>query len=164
MILREPARTDTITRRRAPDITVQPMDRSDLDVIIEIENRCFGSPWPAAAFRSAIEDASIDARTAKNDNRIVGYVVACRFGRRLLIANAAVNPGYRRRGIGRHLLRGALSRGFECGTRQAMLDVRQSNLAAITLYRDLGFEIAGVKRNYYSTPNEDAFSMTKRLG
>jgi ribosomal-protein-alanine N-acetyltransferase len=37
------------------------------------------------------------------------------------------------------------------------LEVRQSNTAALTLYKKLGFEVLGTRKNYYTKPEEDAF-------
>ncbi|MCX8062106.1 MAG: GNAT family N-acetyltransferase [Anaerolineales bacterium] len=56
-----------------------------------------------------------------------------------LIANVAVHPDFRRRGIARWLTERALDYIRERGGRQAWLNVREDNQAAIALYRELGF-------------------------
>ena len=43
----------------------------------------------------------------------------------------------------------------------ALLEVRESNQAAIELYRSLGFVAVGTRRNYYSQPLEDALLLRK---
>ena len=43
------------------------------------------------------------------------------------------------------------------------LEVRQSNLAAISLYDDFGYKKEGVRKNFYREPTEDAIIMTKRF-
>ena len=54
------------------------------------------------------------------------------------------------------LLRFVLRFAAGLGARRATLEVRRSNTAAKKLYERLGFETVGVRRNYYSTPVEDA--------
>ena len=43
------------------------------------------------------------------------------------------------------------------------LEVRQSNAPARALYEKLGYVQAGLRRNYYENPREDAVIMTKTL-
>jgi ribosomal-protein-alanine N-acetyltransferase len=47
------------------------------------------------------------------------------------------------------------------GVDRATLEVRRSNLPAISLYERMGFELAGVRRNYYTNPDEDALILWK---
>ena len=74
----------------------------------------------------------------------------------LHILDFAVLPERRRQGLGRRLLRRVLELGARRGARVALLEVRSSNQAALGLYRSAGFEVAGVRRGYYSNPSEDA--------
>ncbi len=77
--------------------------------------------------------------------RIVGNVsvLPTRLFGRFAIANVAVHPDYRRRGIARHLMEAALDMLEKHGGRVVMLQVRHDNDAAIRLYRSLGFGIVG---------------------
>jgi ribosomal protein S18 acetylase RimI-like enzyme len=90
--------------------------------------------------------------------------------------NIAVDPGWRRRGIGRRLLEEGLlwdaglfserlspHRAASEDAPAMWLEVRAGNLAAIELYRSAGFQIAGVRHEYYSQPLEDAVRMRKPL-
>lgn len=79
------------------------------------------------------------------------------------IVNVATHPDHRRRGAGRMLMEAieadARARSFTL----LSLEVRVSNEAAIGLYRAYGFEIAGVRKGFYSAPREDAYVMLKNL-
>ena len=44
------------------------------------------------------------------------------------------------------------------------LEVRVSNVAAISLYKKYGFIIANIRKSYYSDNHEDAYLMIKPLG
>ena len=59
-------------------------------------------------------------------------------------------------GVGRALLEFVLRLGAGLGARRATLEVRRSNAAALKLYERLGFSVAGVRKNYYANPVEDA--------
>lgn len=71
------------------------------------------------------------------------------------ILNIAVHPAYRRRGLGKKLMETELARSKGAW----FLEVRESNAAAIALYRSMGFEIAGRRPDYYRTPTEAAIVM-----
>ena len=79
------------------------------------------------------------------------------------IANIAVDPLFRRQGIGSALLDDAADFARQAGLAFLTLEVRQSNLGAQALYRRHGFCPAGVRKNYYRDPVEDAILMTWKL-
>jgi [ribosomal protein S18]-alanine N-acetyltransferase len=87
---------------------------------------------------------------------VAGFLVARTVapGERELL-NLGVARGWRRRGVARGLLDVLLqsSSGF------IFLEVRESNIAARTLYNSLGFHEVSVRRNYYSDPLEAAIVM-----
>lgn len=79
----------------------------------------------------------------EEEGRVVGNLSIFPFqtphGVEYLIANVAVHPDFRRRGIARLLTERALDYIRERGGHRAWLNVRQDNLAAVSLYRQLGF-------------------------
>ena len=78
--------------------------------------------------------------------------------------NLAVAPEWRRRGLGRFLLRLARDLGARRGAREAWLEVRSGNRPALALYESLGFAEAGRRQGYYSRPREDALLLRASLG
>ncbi len=60
--------------------------------------------------------------------------------RRYLIANVAVHPDFRRRGIGKLLTEQGIAYARAKGMPEVWLHVREENVPAITLYENLGFE------------------------
>jgi ribosomal-protein-alanine N-acetyltransferase len=67
----------------------------------------------------------------------------------------------RRTGVATQLLSHVLREGVVAGARRATLEVRRSNDAARLLYERFGFEIAAVRPNYYSKPEEDALVLSR---
>jgi ribosomal-protein-alanine N-acetyltransferase len=74
----------------------------------------------------------------------------------LHINNLAVAPAYRRARAATELLTRVLEDGAKLGAKRATLEVRRSNESAQQLYERFGFSVAGVRRDYYSNPVEDA--------
>jgi [ribosomal protein S18]-alanine N-acetyltransferase len=76
------------------------------------------------------------------------------------ITTIAVHPAHRGLGVGELLLNSLVGIGYEIGARHMTLEVRVSNTIAQNLYRKYGFEVAGLRRRYYSDNDEDAYIMT----
>jgi len=75
----------------------------------------------------------------------------------------AVRPECRGRGLAARLLEHVMTDAVGRGAQRVTLEVRRSNLAALNLYEKLGFRVAGVRRNYYSEPVEDALVLWRRM-
>ena len=76
------------------------------------------------------------------------------------VDNIAVFPEFRGHGVGRTLMAVLIEKARENGGVFITLEVRASNLPAIAMYRSLGFTEAGVRRNFYTEPREDALIFT----
>ena len=126
--------------------------------VAEIERACFSNPWDEAALKVELNNDCSHLYVAVDGGRVIGYaVVYCVCGE-ADIARIAVLDAYRRKGIATKLL----LKSFEDNKAECVfLDVRESNTAAIKLYRSLGFEEIGIRRNYYSDPTENAVLMKR---
>jgi ribosomal-protein-alanine acetyltransferase len=88
---------------------------------------------------------------------VVGFVTWRELGNaEAEILNLAVDPRFRRSGVGARLLREAVV----YAPRTIHLEVRASNQAARALYRTLGFRETGIRQRYYDKPPEDGIVMT----
>lgn len=76
------------------------------------------------------------------------------------ILHIEVAEPWRKKGIGRQLIQGALD---EFANNVVFLEVRESNRAAIGLYEQHGFEVVGRREAYYGNPQEDALLMGKSI-
>ena len=77
------------------------------------------------------------------------------------LANLAVLPAARNRGIGGMLLKSALTAAEDRGSVEMYLEVRASNASAIALYTSHGFSEVGRRRGYYRKPVEDALVLRR---
>ena len=75
--------------------------------------------------------------------------------------NVAVAPEFRRKGIAKALLLTLQDDLCAKDVHSLTLEVRASNVPAITLYEALGYTQVGRRPNYYHKPKEDALILRK---
>ncbi len=127
----------------------------------ELEQRCFSLPWSENTIRGELKNPVGLYFGAFDSGRLAGYA-----GMQIVldeghITNIATAPEMRRRGVADSLLRELLAAAEARGVRFAMLEARESNLAALSLYKKHGFLVVGRRRGYYEKPVEDAILLTK---
>lgn len=143
---------------------IQPLVVSaDLDAVLAIEEASFTNPWTREMYLAELENRGVSycfvVRGA--DAEVVGFCSFWHVLDELHINNVAVTPAARGQGAGTALLEHVLREGRALGARRATLEVRRSNEAARRLYERLGFVLAGVRRGYYTNPQEDALVLWK---
>jgi ribosomal-protein-alanine N-acetyltransferase len=141
------------------DVTVDRLDPAhDLDALVEVERECFTNPWTREMFawELANSDVSHIFVLRAETERVAAFCSTWLVFDELHINNLGVRTTWRGRGLATHLLAFVLREAFRLGARRVTLEVRRSNGAALTLYTRFGFRTAGVRRQYYSNPPEDA--------
>lgn len=118
--------------------------------------------WSEDAYR-ALGRGSENAWVAEGNGAITGFLIARVAAAEMEILNLAVDPTLRRQGIGAALLCAALLWAAKEGALRVFLEVRLSNVAAQKFYGAYGFSLAGARRNYYHTPDEDAVVFVRSL-
>ena len=143
-------------------IAIREMRMDDVQQVVEIDRMSFSLPWPEASFRYEVgQNKAARCLVAEDDDRrLAAMVVSWIIVDELHIATLATHGDFRRQGIGSELLAAALADGRKRGTRRAMLEVRESNLAAQAMYRKFGFEVTGRRASYYRDNAEAALLMT----
>ena len=146
---------------------VRAASSRDLVRIAEIEVASFADPWTYDALATALGLAHIRFLVAEegggSGSRLVGYVVALVMGDEGEIADIAVDPSARRAVVGGALLTRVEEEMARCGVRTLYLEVRESNRAALGLYRAHGFDAVGRRRGYYRHPVEDALVLRREI-
>lgn len=138
---------------------------ADVEPIVEIERASFSTPWTADMFRWELRNTEVSstwaARTASGE--LAAFCCVWVVLDELHINNVAVAPRFRRQGFARALLEHVIADAISRGATRATLEVRRSNQAALHLYDTLGFNQAGVRRDYYTNPVEDALVLWRVL-
>lgn len=145
-----------------PRITIRPTVTDDVPEMASIEALAFSDPWPAKSFLELLAHPfSRMASACDESGGVVGYCIMLRALDEAEIANIALAPGMRRRGVGARLLDDAIAAGAEAGVTAMFLEVRESNAAARALYSSRGFVAVGRRRGYYRYPVEDALVLRR---
>jgi ribosomal-protein-alanine N-acetyltransferase len=146
----------------AAAVLIRYGDEHDLAAIHAIEVASFADPWALEGFRDMLDHSRAKVIVAtETDGVLIGYAVAWYVADEAEIANIAVAPSARRRGVGAVLLDRLLEIAATFGARSVFLEVRESNEAARQLYASRRFEIAGRRTAYYRKPSEDALVMRR---
>ncbi|MDI6820277.1 MAG: ribosomal protein S18-alanine N-acetyltransferase [Candidatus Hodarchaeaceae archaeon] len=132
----------------------------DMQAILDIEYRCFPDPYPLSLLNRLREMHPDGFLVAELDGEVVGYIIGViRWGASGHILAIAVDPPYRRRGIGSALIVNMLDRLKAKGAKGVRLEVRKSNFAARQFYLGLGFN-EREEIPYYYEDGEAAVVMT----
>lgn len=139
---------------------IVPFDAEYIDGVEKIEQACFSVPWTRQGIENELTDSTARFFVALSKGEAVGYIGAHFVVDEGYVANLAVLPEYRCRGIGRALVQRLIMCAKKDKTAFLSLEVRQSNSNAVLLYEKNGFKNVGVRKNFYSAPREDAYIMT----
>lgn len=143
-------------------IIIKQMETSDVDAVFEIEKASYGEHhWSKESFYNEIQNNIgfyIIAFNPQN-NQILGYLGSWFIVDECHITNVAVNPQFRRQKIAQQLLIALINQCYEKFIKYITLEVRVSNIPAISLYEKFGFKSIGVRKKYYQDNNEDALIM-----
>jgi ribosomal-protein-alanine acetyltransferase len=125
-----------------------------LDRLYEVEKECFGTEaFTKQQIAGLLADYNSISLVAKENNNVVGFIMgSLRFEGNVLtghILTVDVSPGCRKRGVGARLLRKMESLFREKGVKVCRLEVREDNVAALSLYRKLGYRKVTMLKNYY---------------
>jgi len=155
-----------VTGGEWPPLLLRRATEADLAPILALERTSFTHPWTHGQLREALRAEAtggvlILQGPGGGSADLVAYCVLQVVADELNVHTLAVDPAWRRRGIGRWLLEQALAAGARRGAETAFLEVRQSNWAAFELYKSLGFQVVATRRGYYEAPAEDAFVLRK---
>jgi ribosomal-protein-alanine N-acetyltransferase len=139
-------------------VVLEPASDRDLAAVVALERQCYSDPWSASAFAALPGNPAVHFVVAREGEgaSVSGYAVAWFVADEGELANLAVAPSARRRGVGAALLGSVLAEATARGAATLYLEVRESNQAARKLYAARGFEEVGRRREYYRSPQEDA--------
>ncbi len=143
------------------NLILEPMQRQHLEALAELEKICFSQPWSYKSLEEELTNKTAHFFVATVDEEVAGYIGVYVVCESCFVTNVAVFPKFRRQGIATALIKMASLTADAMGTDFISLEVRKSNEPALALYRSLGFEEMGLRKDYYRNPREDALIMTK---
>lgn len=141
---------------------VKNLDYPYISQIAKLEKLCFSEPWSENAIAESFGSGTVFFIAVKN-KEVLGYVGIKPVIDEGYITNVAVFPKYRRMGVAKALLKSVDQLARDKNLSFVSLEVRESNIPAISLYSDFGYKKEGLRKNFYRDPGENAIIMTKRF-
>lgn len=142
------------------NVLIRPAVDGDLAALATLETASFSVPWNEAALAGHLRASYTLSLLLLEEDRPVGYLLAGFSPPEGELYRVAVLPEARRRGYGRRLLEAFFREAEKRDVYSLFLEVRESNEAAIALYRSVGFREIFLRENYYRDPTEAALVMT----
>lgn len=142
---------------------IEKMTSGHLDDVYIIETECFLHPWSKQSLEEELNNETSLFLVAKEENEVIGYIGMSIVIDEGYIFNVAVREKYRNKGVATALINELVTYGKKNNFSFITLEVRESNLPAISLYSKFGFIKAGERKDYYSNPKENAILLTKYL-
>jgi ribosomal-protein-alanine N-acetyltransferase len=143
-----------------PKYQFRPMTEADLDAIMEIEPHIYSHPWSRGNFSDSLV-SGYSAWVLLDGAKIIGYALMMMVLDEAHLLNLSVAKAYQKQGLGRLLLEHMIAIAKKHAAANMFLEVRPSNISAIALYENIGFNEMAVRRGYYPAHNgrEDAVLM-----
>ena len=132
-----------------------------LDAIKAIENKSFSLPWTFSQLGNQMNNENCIFLVALNDGgEVCGYIGCQTVLDEGYISNIAVAPVCRKNGVADALLTELKRLTILKKLAFLTLEVRESNIPAISLYRKHSFSLVGRREGYYDKPKEAALLLT----
>ena len=138
----------------------RPMTEDDLDAIMAIEPHIYSHPWSRGNFSDSLA-SGYSAWVLLDGANIIGYALMMMVLDEAHLLNLSIAKAYQKQGLGRLLLEHMISVAKRHNAANMFLEVRPSNISAIALYENIGFNEMAIRRGYYPAHNgrEDAVLM-----
>ena len=140
--------------------TVRPAAAEDLPVLAALERECFSHPWSENSLAETLQNGRSIFLLAEREREPLGYLGMEYVLDEGSITNVAVFAAHRRQGIADALIKELLHYAAAQELSTVTLEVRETNAPAIALYQKHDFVPVGRRKNYYTSPPEDAILMT----
>ena len=147
------------------NLTLRDMSEADLESVLQLEQQIHEYPWTRGNFSDALSSNYL-CKVAEVEGKMIGYAVLLQGVDDAELLDIGIATAKQRQGWGRELLRAMLALAHQLGRQRVVLEVRSTNLAAIALYKSMGFVEIGLCRDYYPVENsgrENAILMGRKL-
>lgn len=137
----------------ASAVEIRCAEESDLSALVELERAALPTPWSQAALVAELTQPSnhlLVAFDSRSEFELVGYLLLRVLDREAELMRIAVWPKLQERRLGTRMLAYAIGRLQELRVRECFLEVREDNVAALSLYAGFGARNAGFRPDYYS--------------
>ena len=139
---------------------VRNVGPDDIYTVIDLEYQNFDYPYPPEVINFLYESHRDTFLVAEKDKNVIGFVIGMVQKREGHVLVIAIRDDYKKKGIGTFLMKKLIDVYKKKGITQLKLEVRASNVAALSMYRNLGFKITNRLKHYYEN-GEDGFLLRR---
>ncbi len=142
-----------------PSVFIRQALASDSPSIIRLDALSNPYPWGEALVVDALQtrrnwviesvSESVNASANSPADNVLGWLTASAIFDQSELELIVIDSAVRRQGLARKLMIVWLEAAAQQGACELLLEVRESNIGAISLYESLGFELVGRRKNYY---------------
>jgi ribosomal-protein-alanine N-acetyltransferase len=144
-------------------LNIDSLKEFHIENILPIEKSCYSNPWNYEHFLYEVHNQHSKSFVSISQKKeLQGYLITHQILDQISILNIAVALNFRKQGIGTGLLHYLFDFARLNSVKTIDLEVRKSNLNALSLYRKEHFDIAGERKNFYSD-GETAIIMCKKM-
>ena len=138
----------------------RPMNKQDVTAVMAIERTLYTYPWTPGNFSDSL-NAGYSCWMYEFGSIAVGYAVLMLAADEAHVLNIAISQDWQRQGLGRRMMQHLIKVAREYRAQMMFLEVRPSNVSALHLYEDIGFNEIATRRAYYPAHDgrEDALLM-----
>lgn len=143
------------------------MTLADVPAVMEIEREAFSNPWSLEMVKKELTQEWSTVLLLEESTpwgwELRAFGIFWIVADEVHVLNVATHVASRRKGLGRRIMDEVIATARARRCRLATLEVRRSNVAAITLYTRVGFRTVGMRPKYYGDNQEDAVVMNMDL-
>ena len=140
-------------------IVTREMSAADLKAVQVIEQESFHDSWAVESWLAELNSSLANYIVLEQDGIIKGFAGFWLIAGEAQVTRVAVAKDERGKGLGKILTEALISAAWQEEAEAVTLEVRNSNIAAQTVYAQTGFTISGVRPHYYVDNKEDAIIM-----
>lgn len=141
-----------------------------MTAVADLHGRAFENGWSRQSLEALLGTPGCAMATILVDRAVAGFILFRRAGIEAEIVTLAIAPDRRRQGLAGLLVADLLDWARQTGIERLYLEVACDNLAALTLYENIGFTQSARRKNYYKSKNShgrtvfsDAVCMTLKV-
>ena len=145
-------------------LSYRPMTLDDVDYVLTVENEVYPYPWTKQILQDCIRVGYDCWLALENDSIVAHAVVSVAAGESHLL-NLSVSKKHQGKGVGKAFIDFLIDIVRRKNATVMLLEVRPSNLQAISCYDAVGFNEIGCRKDYYptATGKEDALLYAKEI-
>lgn len=146
-------------------IELIPLEFVYCKAVADIAKQCLPECWSYESVCDVLHYSNNVYYVAKDtqSDKVIGFAGIMIVADEAELLNIAILEDYRKTGIAKRLLFLLFEKAKEAKAYRMLLEVREHNYVAISLYEKLAFRQIGVRKNYYSNPDENALIMERML-